>query len=126
MSQTSTSAEAVTVERDGHVLLMGLNRPDKRNAFNLAMIDQLAAAYHELEADDDLRCGVLFAYGDHFTGGLDLAEVGPRVREGGIDFSGPGRSDPWREDGVWAAPVVAAVPGWGVTAAIEWVLAGPS
>jgi enoyl-CoA hydratase/carnithine racemase len=47
----------VTVERDGHVLLMGLNRPEKRNAFNLAMIDQLAAAYHELEADDELRCG---------------------------------------------------------------------
>ena len=67
MSQTSTSAAAVTVERDGHVLLMGLNRPDKRNAFNLAMIDQLAAAYRELENDDELRCGVLFAHGDHFT-----------------------------------------------------------
>ena len=35
----------MTVERRGHVLLMGLNRPAKRNAFNLAMIDQLAAAY---------------------------------------------------------------------------------
>src|SRR5205807_8357245 len=56
-------------------LLMGLDRPAKRNAFNLAMIDQLAAAYHELEAADDVRCGVLFAHGEHFTGGLDLAEV---------------------------------------------------
>src|SRR6266480_8064631 len=91
----TTHETAVTVERRGHVLLMGLNRPAKRNAFNLAMIDQLAAAYHDLEADDDIRCGVLFAHGKHFTGGLDLAEVGPRVREGGIDFSGPGRRDPW-------------------------------
>src|SRR3954464_605402 len=123
MSQTSTSAEAVTVERDGHVLLMGLNRPDKRNAFNLAMIDQLAAAYHELEAHDDLRCGVLFAHGEHFTGGLDLAEVGPRVREGGIAFSGPGRRDPWRKDGIWTTPVVAAVQGWVMTLAIELLLA---
>src|SRR3954453_22281155 len=123
MSQTSTSAEAVTVERDGHVLLMGLNRPDKRNAFNLVMIDQLAAAYHELENDDELRCGVLFAHGDHFTGGLDLAEVGPRVREGGIDFSGPGRRDPWRKDGIWTTPVVAAVQGWVMTLAIELLLA---
>jgi enoyl-CoA hydratase len=123
MSQTSTSSEAVTVERDGHVLLMGLNRPDKRNAFNLAMIDQLAAAYHELEADDELRCGVLFAHGEHFTGGLDLAEVGPRVREGGIDFSGPGRRDPWRKDGIWTTPVVAAVQGWVMTLAIELLLA---
>jgi enoyl-CoA hydratase/carnithine racemase len=123
MSQAGTSAEAVTVERDGHVLLMGLNRPDKRNAFNVAMIDRLAAAYHDLEADDELRCGVLFAHGDHFTGGLDLAEVGPRIREGGIDFSGPGRRDPWRKDGIWTTPVVAAVQGWVMTLAIELLLA---
>ena len=77
-----TDAEAITVERSGHVLLMGLNRPDQRNAFNLAMIDQLAAAYHQLDEDDEIRCGVLFGHGDHFTGGLDLAEVGPLVREG--------------------------------------------
>src|SRR6266513_6345298 len=89
----STRETAVTVERRGHVLLMGLNRPAKRNAFNLAMIDQLAAAYYELETDDDLRCGVLFAHGDHFTGGLDLAEVGPLVREGRLDFSRRGRRD---------------------------------
>jgi enoyl-CoA hydratase len=126
MSQASSPAEslerAVTVERDGHVLLMGLNRPDKRNAFNLAMIDQLAAAYHELEADDDIRCGVLFAHGDHFTGGLDLAEVGPRIREGRIDF-GPGHRDPWRKDGIWTTPVIAAVQGWVMTLAIELLLA---
>src|SRR2546429_3558962 len=66
----------VTIERRGHVLLMGLNRPAKRNAFNLALIDQVAAAYYELENDDAIRCGVLFGHGDHFTGGLDLAEVG--------------------------------------------------
>src|SRR6202021_3906349 len=86
---------AVTVDRRGHVLLMGLNRPEKRNAFNLAMIDQLAAAYYELENDDDIRCGVLFGHGEHFTGGLDLAEVGPLVREGRLDelFSAPGCRD---------------------------------
>jgi enoyl-CoA hydratase len=114
---------AVRVERHGHVLLMGLNRPAKRNAFNLAMIDQLAAAYYELENDDDIRCGVLYGFGDHFTGGLDLAEVGPLVREGRLDFSAPGRRDPWRKDGVWTTPVVAAVQGWVMTLAIELLLA---
>jgi enoyl-CoA hydratase/carnithine racemase len=114
---------AVTVERRGHVLLMGLNRPAKRNAFNLAMIDQLAAAYHELETDDEIRCGVLFAHGDHFTGGLDLAEVGPLVGEGWLDFTGPGRRDPWRKDNVWTTPLVAAVQGWVMTLAIELLLA---
>jgi len=122
-SRPDSQEVAVTVERHGPLLLMGLNRPAKRNAFNFAMIDQLAAAYHELEADDDLRCGVLFAHGEHFTGGLDLAEVGPLVRDGGLDFSGAGRRDPWRKDGVWLTPVVAAVQGWVMTLAIELLLA---
>lgn len=85
MSITRTMQEqAVTVERRGHVLLMGLNRPQTRAPFNLAMIDQLAAASYELEADDALRCGVLFAHGEHFTGDLDRAEVGPAIQEGRI------------------------------------------
>jgi len=130
LSPTSAPPEApqeaaVTVERRGHVLLMGLNRPEKRNAFNLAMIDQLAAAYYELENDDDIRCGVLFGHGDHFTGGLDLAEVGPLVRDGRLDqaFSGPERRDPWRKDNVWTTLLVAAVQGWVMTLAIELLLA---
>jgi len=116
---------AVTVERRGHVLLMGLNRPEKRNAFNVALIDQLAAAYYELEHDDDIRCGVLFGRGSHFTGGLDLAEVGPLVREGRLDelFSAPGRRDPWRKDNIWTTPLVVAVQGWVMTLAIELLLA---
>jgi enoyl-CoA hydratase len=114
---------AVKVERRGHVLLIGLNRPEKRNAFNLALIDQLARAYHELETDEDLRCGVLFAHGEHFTGGLDLAEVGPVIGDGRLELTGPGRRDPWRKDGIWTTPIVAAVQGWVMTLAIELLLA---
>src|SRR5207249_6625604 len=72
---------------------------------------------------DEIRCGVLFGHGDHFTGGLDLAEVGPLVREGRLDFSSPGRRDPWRKDGIWTTPLVMAVQGWVMTLAIELLLA---
>jgi enoyl-CoA hydratase len=119
----TTAETAVTVERRGHVLLMGLNRPGKRNAFNLTLIDQLAVAYHELEEDEELRCGVLFAHGDHFTGGLDLAEVGPVIQEGKLKMTDEGRRDPWRKDGIWTTPIVAAVQGWVMTLAIELLLA---
>ena len=83
----------LTLERRGHVLLMGLNRPAKRNAFNIEMLIELARAYDVLERDDDLRCGVLFAHGGHFTGGLDLAEVGPALASGArLQLSVTGRA----------------------------------
>ncbi len=113
----------VTVEQRGHVLLIGLNRPEKRNAFNLELIEHLARAYHRLETDPEIRCGVLYAHGDHFTGGLDLEEVGPRVEEGILDDGRPGTRDPWRKDGIWTTPLVMAVQGWVMTLAIELLLA---
>lgn len=113
----------VTVERRGHVLLIGLNRPQKYNAFNIELINELARAYYQLENDPEIRCGVLFAHGKHFTGGLDLEEVGPRIEEGIADFSRPGLRDPWRKDGTWTTPVVMAVQGWVMTLAIELMLA---
>jgi enoyl-CoA hydratase/carnithine racemase len=61
--------ELITVERDGHVLLIGVNRPAKRNAVNLAAMDALCGAYELLGTDDQLRAGMLFAHGDHFSAG---------------------------------------------------------
>jgi enoyl-CoA hydratase/carnithine racemase len=118
-------SERVTVDRDGHVLMIGVNRPDKRNAFDLATIDQLGAAYERLADDAELRVGVLYAHGDHFSAGLDLAEVGPAVAERGpAALSGLRRHDPF---GVWGEPVpkpvVMAVNGIAFTLSIELALA---
>ena len=104
-AQETDQEVAVSLERHGHVLLIGLNRPHKRNAFNLALLHQLSHAYAELEEDDELRAGVLFAHGEHFTGGLDLAEVAPRLAGGDLAFPA---ADPWRNDGKpWTKPIVA-------------------
>ncbi len=115
----------VTVERDGAVLLMGVNRPEKRNAFDLATIAALAAAYEQLGDDDTLRAGVVFGHGDHFSAGLDLGEVGPAVGENGPQaLSGGRKYDPF---GVWGPqvnkPVVMAVSGIAFTLSIELALA---
>ena len=86
----------VTVERDGHVLLVGIHRPEKRNAFDLAMLDELGSAYERIADDAEVRCAVLFPHGDHFSAGLDLAEVGPYVAEHGPRaLSGTKRFDPF-------------------------------
>lgn len=71
--------DTVTLERDGHVLLIGLNRPHKRNSFDRAMLADLSRAYALLESDAAVRAGVLFAHGDQLTAGLDLADVGPGI-----------------------------------------------
>ncbi|AHH95608.1 crotonase/enoyl-CoA hydratase family protein [Kutzneria viridogrisea] len=114
---------AITVERSGHLLLMGLDRADKRNSFTTTMIGELAAAYGELERDPQLRAGVLFAHGDHFTAGLDLAEVAPKLGEGGLSYPS-GSLDPWGLQGPdRTKPVVAAAQGWCLTLGIELLLA---
>jgi enoyl-CoA hydratase/carnithine racemase len=114
--------QTVTVEREGHVLLIGLNRPGKRNAFTRAMLAELSLAYADLESDDELRAGVLFAHGEHFTGGLDLVDVGPALATGESPYPEGGR-DPWRLDGTWSKPIVTAVQGWVMTLGIELLLA---
>jgi enoyl-CoA hydratase len=114
---------SVIVEQRDHVLYMGLNRPAKRNAFNVEMLEELGRAYERLERDDTLRAGVLHAHGDNFTAGLDLAEIGPRLVDGSLDWPEDARN-PWRNDGrPWTKPVVAAVKGWCMTLGIELLLA---
>ncbi len=114
--------DTVSLERDGHVLLIGLNRPHKRNSFNRAMLADLARAYALLELDTTVRAGVLFAHGDHFTGGLDLVDVGPGIAAGQSPFPDDGR-DPFRLDGAWTTPLVAVAQGWCMTLGIELLLA---
>lgn len=114
---------SITRHRAGHLLLIGLNRVAKRNAFDLDMREQLALAYGELEKDPEIRCGVLYAHGDHFTGGLDLGQVADALQvgkggipEGGVDFRGF-FTEPRTK------PVVSAVQGWCLTLGIEIALA---
>ena len=114
----------ITVERRGAVLLMGFNRPEKRNAADLRLLQELALAYGELERDPELRAGFVFAHGDHFTGGLDLADVGPRIGPNGLDMVPEGGINPWQVDGTHVTkPVVIAVQGTCLTLGIELMLA---
>lgn len=114
---------AITTEARDHLFLIGLNRPEKRNAFSLEMLQQLSEAYTRYEEDPSLWCAVLFAHGEHFTGGLDLAEVGPAVASGRPLFPEQG-VDPLGLSGRRRTkPVVCAVQGWCLTIGVELMLA---
>jgi len=113
----------ITSEKRGQLRLIGFDRPEKMNAFDLEMLSELSAAYDELERDDEARCGVIFAHGDHFTAGLDLANVAPRITEGKMPFA-TGGVDPWGAHGKQRTkPTVIAVHGRCLTLGIELCLA---
>lgn len=112
----------LTIDRDGQILLIGLNRPSKRNAMNEAMLQELAHAYRVLGEDPELRVGVVYAHGEHFSAGLDLTDIGPKMADGSFDALGGG-IDPWgiRTEQV-PKPVVLALQGYAYTLAIELAL----
>ena len=118
------SEPKIITERRGHILLIGLNRPEKRNAADFDLLSRLADAYGELERDPELRVGLVHGVGDHFTAGLDLADLGPRIGADGLSFVGPDGIDPWQVSGTpLTKPVVIAVQGTCLTLGVELILA---
>ncbi|MEZ5658161.1 MAG: crotonase/enoyl-CoA hydratase family protein [Burkholderiaceae bacterium] len=67
------SEELITYECTDNVAVIGLNRPDKRNAINEGVIDALRDAVRR--AHDDAAVGILHGHGPCFSAGLDLAEA---------------------------------------------------
>lgn len=113
----------ITQETDDHVRTIGLNRPEKRNAFSLAMLDELSAAFARAEEDAEVRVIVLHAHGPMFTAGLDLMDVFPRLGEGKGLFD-KDALDPWATHGrERTKPLVTAVHGKCLTLGIELALA---
>lgn len=62
----------VTYELRCNIALVGLNRPEKRNAISDAFVESIAQAV--ARAQNEAKAAVLFGHGDHFCAGLDLAE----------------------------------------------------
>ncbi len=115
--------ERVETTTHGHVFEITLNRAEKHNAFDLAMLNELSIAMTTFEEDDSLRCALLTANGDHFTAGLDLGEVGPAVKNGAPLFP-KGSVDPLSLHGrARTKPLLMAVQGWCLTIGIELLLA---
>jgi enoyl-CoA hydratase/carnithine racemase len=65
------STPLVTYAMEGGVALVGLNRPEKRNAISDAMVEALAVAVER--ASGEAKAAVIHGVGDHFCAGLDLA-----------------------------------------------------
>jgi feruloyl-CoA hydratase/lyase len=65
----------VAIEKAGGVALVSFNRPDKKNAMNPQLHEDMTAALEELRYDDEARVLVITGAGDAFCAGMDLKEV---------------------------------------------------
>src|SRR5579862_8927353 len=75
--------EVVSLERDGHVATLWLDRPEARNAMGPAFWRELPMAIGELSADPEVRAVVVAAKGPHFSVGLDLKAMAGLLTGGG-------------------------------------------
>ncbi len=115
----------MTIDREGAVLRIGVNRPEKRNAWNIEIIQAVAQAYTDLANDPTLRVGLVFGHGPDFTAGLDLMNVAPALAQGDATSILPADlCDPWDFVGEpCPKPIVVAVQGRCFTLGIELALA---
>jgi enoyl-CoA hydratase/carnithine racemase len=114
--------ETLLYRKEDGIAWLSLNRPERRNAINQRMQDELRAAWDDIRYDGDVRCVVLGAEGDAFCTGIDRAEA---VSDANTDAMAagnyPGYPTPWMYDDpgrdigpkmrdCWK-PVIAAVQG---------------
>jgi enoyl-CoA hydratase len=112
-----TETEPLLLEERDRVLVLTLNRPARRNAIDLDLATQIAAAMDELDAREDLAVGILTGTGAAFCAGMDLkafssGEV-PVLPDRG--FAGLVDSRPNK-------PLIAAVNGFALAGGLELVL----
>jgi enoyl-CoA hydratase len=105
----------VTTRRHGHVLVMAMERAEKRNAINRAMADELDAALNQLDDDAEVWAGVLTGTKEVFCAGSDLTSGGDYVTERGGEYGLIRRER--------LKPLIAAVEGKALGGGLEVVLA---
>jgi enoyl-CoA hydratase len=66
------STDDCVVERDGAVVIMTMNRPEKRNALSPTMLVGLADAYSYIDNTPEVRAAILTGAGGTFSSGMDL------------------------------------------------------
>ncbi len=128
-------SSVLSLDVEGHVATLWLDRPEKRNAFNLPFWDDIPIAMSQLSADPGVRCVVIAAKGSAFSVGIDLVELGPPL----VQASSDDRSEAEASKDLYGLvkrfqatmtavadcpkPVIAAVHGWCIGAGVDLITA---
>ena len=111
-------SDDVLTEVDDGVLIVTINRPEAKNAMNKAAAEGIAAAMDRLDAEDDLRVGILTGAGGTFCSGMDLKGFlrGESPSIEGRGFGGVVQAPPKK-------PLIAAVEGYALAGGLELMIA---
>jgi enoyl-CoA hydratase len=112
------------VERDGPLVVVTMNRPERRNALSPEMLCMMADAWREIDTDPGVRCAILTGAGGTFCSGADLKAMAAG-NQGSEEWQHRFAEDP---DLHWKAllrhyrlskPLIAAVEGFAVAGGTE-------
>ncbi len=113
----------VLSHRDGHVVTVTLNRPDKLNALNEELLQELGRVVHDLARDPSVRCAILTGAGDKaFAAGADIAAMSEMSTTQAKQFAEMGHAIGHSVETAHF-PVIAAVNGFALGGGCELALA---
>jgi enoyl-CoA hydratase len=110
-------SDEILTERNGRILVITINRPESRNAVNLAVSQGLADAVDELDGNTELSVAVVTGAGGNFCAGMDL-----KAFAAGEVVAIPGRGIGFTERPP-RKPIISAVEGYALAGGTEVVLA---
>ena len=116
-----TEADAILISerRVDHVLLLRLNRPEKRNALATDLLRCIADALDTAAADTDVRAVIVTGNEKVFAAGADIGELASRDTAGAMNDPRPAI---WARIRAFPKPLIAAVEGWSLGAGNELVM----
>lgn len=110
----------VSIEKNGPVTTVILDRPEARNAVDRPTAEALAEAFRQFDADEEAQVAVFYGANGTFCAGADLKALADESRSNRISADGDGPMGPSRM--LLSKPVIGAISGYAVAGGMELAL----
>jgi len=116
--------QTILTEKVSGTLIITVNRPDKMNALNKSVVDEIGQAMDEVYYDDSIKSAIITGAGDKaFVAGADITEFIGLGKEGGSALAARGNVAVFNKIENCPKPVIAAVNGFALGGGCELAMA---